>query len=664
MSPDNHLFAQCSASPPCLHGASSLGCLNHQADQTSPSLPSLLWESPSCLHSNRPEFEPGRLYSPSLLSSSFFGNGGSSSSNNIGYGNGADGYFSATAASALSCESHANYNNNACDFETAFCRDFYCCGITLLDLHDLLQHYEECHVRFEEEDDDEDDEDDYEGEAFGSTFYTSESECFEEEGMMGTGGRAGGFWSDDSDSAMSRSPSSSSPSLVMEGFSSGSSSHSENNSHRSTSRSSRHGQGVAAAVETLSRQQRSVFDQLHHPLYARHHPYRHMENHLTTHAALEAFVSPGRPLKRKEVVSLSDLYMEEDGYNRGDDASAFTTILRATGERIGPLTKRPTLEGNQHGTTTLTAASSTPIAGTPFIAPPKSVYPGNLFPGNVILGGNGKPIGPLSESHYHDPFPFGYPHTHPYHSSGASTMVGSVDWMRQRDEVFSILEDMSRVPSNASDGNKPYRCSVPGCDKAYKNPNGLKYHNQHGHSSSSMTDADNPEARPYVCTFLECGKRYKNLNGLKYHIEHTHSNMVAALRAHQAGLLTNPSLLMNGGVYGMNHQAAMTIAAALSAVEQSPMMAMAANAILSAHAAATAAAAAAATASVQSASIGASGDVVGHESMSALASEKGSSPMNTAPVGAGADADAGAVAVASGPLQIPPTQVTHSERTP
>jgi hypothetical protein len=243
-------------------------------------------------------------------------------------------------------------------------------------------------------------------------------------------------------------------------------------------------------------------------------------------------------------------------------------------------------------------------------------------------------------------------------------MVGSVDWMRQRDEVFSILEDMSRVPSNASDGNKPYRCSVPGCDKAYKNPNGLKYHNQHGHSSSSMTDADNPEARPYVCTFLECGKRYKNLNGLKYHIEHTHSNMVAALRAHQAGLLTNPSLLMNGGVYGMNHQAAMTIAAALSAVEQSPMMAMAANAILSAHAAATAAAAAAATASVQSASIGASGDVVGHESMSALASEKGSSPMNTAPVGAGADADAGAVAVASGPLQIPPTQVTHSERTP
>ncbi|KAI8605137.1 hypothetical protein EDD21DRAFT_284979, partial [Dissophora ornata] len=72
------------------------------------------------------------------------------------------------------------------------------------------------------------------------------------------------------------------------------------------------------------------------------------------------------------------------------------------------------------------------------------------------------------------------------------------------------------------DENKPYRCSVPGCDKTYKNPNGLKYHNQHGHSSTGLGEADNPDARPYVCTFLECGKRYKNLNGLKYHIEHTH----------------------------------------------------------------------------------------------------------------------------------------------
>jgi hypothetical protein len=37
------------------------------------------------------------------------------------------------------------------ELEFDFCRDFACCGQILGDLHDLLEHYEECHVRFEEE---------------------------------------------------------------------------------------------------------------------------------------------------------------------------------------------------------------------------------------------------------------------------------------------------------------------------------------------------------------------------------------------------------------------------------------------------------------------------------------------------------------------------------
>ncbi|KAJ3042745.1 Transcriptional regulator of ribosomal biogenesis proteins, partial [Rhizophlyctis rosea] len=41
--------------------------------------------------------------------------------------------------------------------EDKFCKDFACCGVTLENLHDLLQHFEECHVRVEsdlEEDED------------------------------------------------------------------------------------------------------------------------------------------------------------------------------------------------------------------------------------------------------------------------------------------------------------------------------------------------------------------------------------------------------------------------------------------------------------------------------------------------------------------------------
>ncbi|KAK3829314.1 MAG: hypothetical protein J3Q66DRAFT_410810 [Benniella sp.] len=39
------------------------------------------------------------------------------------------------------------------DLEANYCSNFSCCGLTLGDLHALLQHYEESHVRFEEEDD-------------------------------------------------------------------------------------------------------------------------------------------------------------------------------------------------------------------------------------------------------------------------------------------------------------------------------------------------------------------------------------------------------------------------------------------------------------------------------------------------------------------------------
>ncbi|KAI8081605.1 uncharacterized protein BX664DRAFT_340808 [Halteromyces radiatus] len=81
------------------------------------------------------------------------------------------------------------------------------------------------------------------------------------------------------------------------------------------------------------------------------------------------------------------------------------------------------------------------------------------------------------------------------------------------------------------DADKPYRCDVPGCDKAYKNPNGLKYHRMHGHCES--TDSDNEAdalQKPYQCTVMGCRKRYKNMNGLKYHIEHSHiKKMQAAL---------------------------------------------------------------------------------------------------------------------------------------
>ncbi|PBP20303.1 hypothetical protein BUE80_DR008994 [Diplocarpon rosae] len=114
--------------------------------------------------------------------------------------------------------------------------------------------------------------------------------------------------------------------------------------------------------------------------------------------------------------------------------------------------------------------------------------------------------------------------------------------------------------------HKPFRCPVIGCEKAYKNQNGLKYHKTHGHQTQQLHENGdgtfsivNPETsapypgtlgmekeKPYKCD--TCGKRYKNLNGLKYHKQHSPPcNPDLKLNSHMAaaGLAGLGSLGMN-----------------------------------------------------------------------------------------------------------------------
>lgn len=60
---------------------------------------------------------------------------------------------------------------------------------------------------------------------------------------------------------------------------------------------------------------------------------------------------------------------------------------------------------------------------------------------------------------------------------------------------------------------KPFKCTVPGCDKSYKQQNGLKYHRLHGHCGQNIVVREPPtekvEGKPYVCHVASCGKRYK-----------------------------------------------------------------------------------------------------------------------------------------------------------
>lgn len=108
------------------------------------------------------------------------------------------------------------------------------------------------------------------------------------------------------------------------------------------------------------------------------------------------------------------------------------------------------------------------------------------------------------------------------------------------DEDAMYIDDPARhlyVMDN--DENKPFKCPVIGCEKTYKNQNGLKYHRLHGHQGQTLKEnvdgtisiidpelntpyldgAGMEKDKPYRCEV--CGKRYKNLNGLKYHRGHT-----------------------------------------------------------------------------------------------------------------------------------------------
>ncbi|CCK69050.1 zinc-coordinating transcription factor SFP1 KNAG_0B06200 [Huiozyma naganishii CBS 8797] len=118
--------------------------------------------------------------------------------------------------------------------------------------------------------------------------------------------------------------------------------------------------------------------------------------------------------------------------------------------------------------------------------------------------------------------------------------VGSPNGAVMRPPRQAYIDDPARrLYVMDHEEHKPFKCPVIGCDKTYKNQNGLKYHRAHGHQNQKLhensdgtftiIDPDSNEPypegmgyekdKPYRCEV--CGKRYKNLNGLKYHRGHS-----------------------------------------------------------------------------------------------------------------------------------------------
>ncbi|KAI7818499.1 hypothetical protein BC939DRAFT_290830 [Gamsiella multidivaricata] len=387
------------------------------------------------------------------------------------------------------------------DLETNYCKNFSCCGLTLGDLHALLQHYEEAHVRFEEDEDDD---------------------------LL----IAGGFTDDD-----------------------GWSTHSDSAPNSPQMTSSKH----AAAAATV--------------------------------AALTKNISFAGAKKKSNGVSLSDIYSEDSSALIPDEAvSAFPdSILRTAAQATqnplckkrdlsafsssfdlqSPLSKKATTLHSKAFSTNPTAAAALTAASLMGDLQPSSKAHSTEAGSLVSLGAQDELMstvtGYLEQAVQRGLLPN-------CGEVGSPTYLLAVEeLLRKRDEIVSMMESIGRPGTAGAD--KPYRCTVSGCDKAYKNPNGLKYHNQHGHCSMPGSgEDDKSNVKPYRCTFMDCGKCYKNLNGLKYHIEHSHPNLAAALYANIPGFAN-----LEGGNAS---QAAITAAAAIAAVKGDSIMMSAINAII------------------------------------------------------------------------------------
>ncbi|KIJ53399.1 hypothetical protein M422DRAFT_25764 [Sphaerobolus stellatus SS14] len=127
--------------------------------------------------------------------------------------------------------------------------------------------------------------------------------------------------------------------------------------------------------------------------------------------------------------------------------------------------------------------------------------------------------------------------TLPLHPSSTTSSFASQSASRASQSQQSTSTPSSNpTPSPSSSTNphiytKPFRCPKPGCNKSYKQANGLKYHLSHGSCNFAPRDPEveklseaerDKRLRPYVCKVgTECGRRYKNMNGLRYHYQHT-----------------------------------------------------------------------------------------------------------------------------------------------
>ncbi|KAJ1896014.1 Transcriptional regulator of ribosomal biogenesis proteins, partial [Coemansia sp. IMI 209127] len=411
------------------------------------------------------------------------------------------------------------------DLEESFCRDFSCCGLILNDLHDLLQHYEECHVRFEDDEAQQDLGDD----CFFDEEWAPVSGCLSPSTAMHSTGAPGDL--------ASFGLSLEQQLLIGAATASATASSTAVPSPELTAKDTT----VSSPADTLS-----------------HKAVRHDGASLTTRPK----VSYTPPLSPSDTASSSAINSPHEGALPFPIDTAMASRKRTAGVSVAaspassgsqsPIKRRATFSSSKNNDRSTTSARPADL-GFPssvlglydddIIAAIASATDPLFLSGAAAASANGQKnttaaaAASLAAATKHSDIVA----TSASLAEAATAAVNAVTASDDSDDFIHLPPSVTAAMAGAVAAaaaakahgfiprdDKPYRCPIASCDKAYKNPNGLKYHSQHGHCT--LDEDIHGSTKPYKCRVPECYKAYKNLNGLKYHVQHAHCAMIPSLR--------------------------------------------------------------------------------------------------------------------------------------
>lgn len=304
--------------------------------------------------------------------------------------------------------------------ESTFCRNFTCCGKELDDLHDLLQHYEECHVRFEDDD--------------VESMMTDED--METTSMT-------------SDTAPSESSTSSLTGMKP-----------ANGTHDHSIRAG-HPRPLLSTPATGTPMVSTTNENLEYP------------------SAFDTAVmcSPNRGKKRSHGQQVSGstsnplfrTILETGGRHPLGMSSAYSSPFSSPGNSRAAT---PTMDSENEvffgSSTQPNMFASLSIRGGSTDDQLPSCAPPNLF----FPSANASSLQrPMKRERFSTSSA-----TNTSTNAGSSTPVG--------------VPPLSSVENGAATEHRPYKCPAPGCDKAYKQMNGLKYHRLHGHCNQNLRNVN------------------------------------------------------------------------------------------------------------------------------------------------------------------------------